>query len=103
MCVDTNIISVGVTELSEIDFTNRSLYEVLKQVCGVTVARCAYIVQAAAASGDLTTLLDVAQGSPVLSGPEITYGLDSSPISTGTTVYRGDAYRFQADLYTPLA
>lgn len=103
VCVDTNIIAIGVDELGAIDFTNASLYETLKEVCGITVARCAYTVQAIAASGELVGLLDIAEGSPVLSGQETTFALDGSAISTGTTIYRGDAYRFQADLFTPLA
>lgn len=102
VCVDTNILAVGVDALGALDFTNQSLYETLREVCGITVARCAYIVQAIAATGDLTTLLDIDEGAPVLSGQEVTYALDGSAISTGTTIYRGDAYRFQADLYTPL-
>jgi len=103
VCVETNVIAVGVDALSEIDFTNRSLYEVLKDVCGVGVARCSYIIQAASASGELAALLVLPEGTPILSGHEVTYALDGSPISTGTTIYRGDAYRFQADLYSPLA
>lgn len=102
VCVDTNVISIGVHQLSEIDFTDRSLYEILLETCGVTVARCAYVVQAIAASGDIVDLLETSEGSPILYGQEVTYDAAGSPISTGNTLYRGDAYRFQADLYAPL-
>jgi GntR family transcriptional regulator len=103
VCVDTNTIAVGVATLKKLDFTNRSLYEVLRESCGVVVARCAYTVQAVAATDEIAGLLNLAPGAPVLAGQEITYASDGSPISTGTTIYRGDAYRFQADLYSPLA
>lgn len=47
-------------------------------------------------------LLDIEPGAPVLVGHEVTYDADQVPILLSTTVYRGDAYRFEADLYRPL-
>jgi GntR family transcriptional regulator len=35
-------------------------------------------------------------------GHEVTYDADQVPVLLSTTVYRGDAYRFEADLYRPL-
>jgi GntR family transcriptional regulator len=65
----------------------------------VTIYRSAYSVQAEAASADVTALLRIATGSPVLVGREIAYDRSGTPVLLGLNTYRGDAYRFHADLY----
>lgn len=101
ICVDTSVV-VG-SGLADADLEDRSLYEALETVCGIVVARSAYSVQAQAASASDAELLRVEEGSPVLVGREVTYDLAQTPVLTSATVYRGDAYRFQADLFRPLS
>ena len=37
----------------------------------------------------------------MLLGQEVTYDTDEMPVLVSATTYRGDAYRFEADLYRP--
>lgn len=100
ICVDRNVIPLAVAEpLADIDLTDASLYESLQNHCRVRIFRSAYSVQAEAASAELAGLLRVPQGSPVLVGREIAYDRAGSPVLLGLNTYRGDAYRFHADLY----
>ncbi len=100
ICVDTNVIPLAIAEpLLTADLTDRSLYEELERLCSVSIHRSAYSVQAEAATPDLATRLAVPVGSPVLVGREIAYDRAGTPVLLGHNTYRGDAYRFEADLY----
>ena len=88
-------------ELVDADLTDLSLYEELRTRCGVRIQRSAYSVQAAAADERIAGLLRMAVGAPVLVGREVAYVADGSPVLVGVNHYRGDAYRFEADLYRP--
>lgn len=102
VCVDSTVIVASRVEpLHDADLTDRSLYEALAE-CGVDVARSAFGVQATAADAETAALLDLEPGEPVLVGSEVTYDRKGVPVLTSVTQYRGDAYRFRADLYRPL-
>ncbi|MER6526819.1 GntR family transcriptional regulator [Streptomyces sp. NPDC001508] len=104
VCVDTSVVALSLApELAEIDLTGRSLYETLEQTCGVRIARSSYTVHAAAADQTTAELLGIPPGDPVLIGEEVTYADGGSPVLAGRMVYRSDAYRFQADLFRPIA
>ncbi|MGH3489461.1 MAG: GntR family transcriptional regulator [Actinopolymorphaceae bacterium] len=104
VCLDTTILVAARAEaLVAADLEDRSLYDALAELCGVAVARSSYAVQAAAAEHETARLLGIAEGSPVLVGQEVTYDSAEVPVLTSRTTYRGDAYRFQADLYRPLS
>jgi GntR family transcriptional regulator len=51
------------------------------------------------ADAQLARLLDTVAGAAVLVGDEVGYTADGIPVLVGTNTYRGDAYRFQADLF----
>jgi GntR family transcriptional regulator len=104
VCVDTTVL-VGalVQPLVEADLTDRSLYQALRDDCGLVVARSSYTVQADVADAGTAKLLDLPLGAPVLVGQETTYDEHGTPILLGAAIYRGDAYRFEADLYRPLS
>lgn len=85
--------------LSTADLTDASLYETLREKCGITVHRSAYSVMAAIADATLAPLLGTSIGAPVLVGEEIAYATDGTPVLLGINKYRGDAYRFEADLF----
>ncbi|QZN85280.1 GntR family transcriptional regulator [Cellulomonas sp. C5510] len=87
--------------LVDADLTDRSLYEELRTRCGIAIHRSAYSVQADAADDRLAALLGTAVGAPVLVGREVAYTADGAPVLVGVNHYRGDAYRFEADLYRP--
>ncbi len=102
ICVDTAVLPLPLAEpLVDIDLTDRSLYAALRDECGVRIHRSAYSVVAEAASGRVAELLRVQPGWPVLVGTETTYEHSGEPVNLGHAVYRGDAYRFQADLFRP--
>lgn len=102
VCVDsTTIVAARAGALLDADLTDRSLYTALTD-CGVDIARSAFGVQATAADAETASLLDLELGDPVLVGSEVTYDREGIPVLTSTTQYRGDAYRFQADLFRPL-
>jgi GntR family transcriptional regulator len=100
VCFDIVVVPVQRAEaLATADLTDVSLYETLQQLCGLTVHRSAYTVMASVADAGLANLLGTSIGSPVLVGEETAYTADGTPILVGVNRYRGDAYRFEADLY----
>jgi GntR family transcriptional regulator len=104
VCIDTNTLPLANVEpLATADLEDQSLYEWLGSACGISVHRCAYSVQAAAAEPELASLLDIEPGRPVLVGREVAYASNGTPVLIGINHYRGDAYRFQADLFRPHA
>lgn len=88
--------------LSHADLTDASLYETLQDLCGLPIHRSAYTVMAAVADAALAKLLGTSTGAPVLVGEETAYTADGTPVLIGVNRYRGDAYRFEADLYRRL-
>jgi GntR family transcriptional regulator len=100
ICVDRNVLPLTLAHaLLDVDLTDASLYESLQAHCAVGIYRSAYSVQAEAANAEMAGLLRIAQGSPVLVGREIAYDRAGAPVLLGLNTYRGDAYRFHADLY----
>lgn len=100
VCVDNvALVHSRAAALLDVDLTNASLYESLERHCGLSVHRSAYSVQAVAADGRLADLLRIDPGAPVLVGREVAYTADGVPILLGVNHYRGDAYRFEAELY----
>jgi len=104
VCVDANVIPVTIAgALAETDMADASLYDQLDRVSGVRIRRSAYSVQADGASTEIAPQLGIPVGSPVLIGREVAYAHDGSPVLLGVNTYRGDAYRFEADLYRPIS
>ncbi|MQA78580.1 MAG: UTRA domain-containing protein [Streptosporangiales bacterium] len=102
VCVDSTVVVASRVEaLHTADLTDRSLYAALEE-CGVAIARSAFAVQATAADAETAALLELDAGDPVLVGSEVTYDTEGVPVLTSVTQYRGDAYRFQADLFRQL-
>jgi GntR family transcriptional regulator len=85
--------------LADADLTDASLYEQLRERCGLEVHRSAYTLMADVADAELAGLLGTRVGAPVLIGDEIAYTSAGAPVLLGRNTYRGDAYRFEADLY----
>ncbi|MGC4153164.1 MAG: GntR family transcriptional regulator [Propionicimonas sp.] len=100
ICVDNTVMPLDKARpLATADMTDQSLYERLETLCGYRIHRSAYTVHAEAADHDTAALLKIATGAPVLVGTETAYTADGRPILIGVNRYRGDAYRFHADLY----
>ncbi|WP_029136732.1 GntR family transcriptional regulator [Nakamurella lactea] len=100
VCFDVVVVAENrAPALATADLTDASLYEVLRTQCGIEIYRSAYTLMAAVADGDLAKLLGTGVGAPVLVGDEVAYTSDGTPVLVGTNTYRGDAYRFEADLF----
>jgi GntR family transcriptional regulator len=100
VCVDTVVlVHTRAAALLTIDLNDKSLYQSLELHCSLYVHRSAYSVQAVAADEKLAALLNIDPGAPVLVGREVAYTSDGLPILVGVNHYRGDAYRFEAELY----
>jgi GntR family transcriptional regulator len=100
VCVDASVVVLGkVPSLASADMTDRSLYETIEGLSGARIERSSYTVRADACDQQLAGLLQVPSGSPILIGEELIYLSDGSLVMAGIMSYRGDAYRFQADLF----
>lgn len=84
--------------LQRLDLTDRSLYELLESH-GLRLYRSAYTVQAVNADEEQARLLELPVGAAVLMAVDVTFTLDRQPIVRTVNCYRGNAYRFQADLF----
>ncbi|MFC8732632.1 GntR family transcriptional regulator [Luteimicrobium sp. NPDC057192] len=100
VCFDVVVVSAQrAAALADADLTDASLYDELRERCGIEIHRSAYTLMAAVADAELARLLGTAVGAPVLVGDEVAYTSDGVPVLVGTNTYRGDAYRFEADLF----
>lgn len=102
ICLDTAVLPLSVAAaLVDVDLADRSLYGELEERCGVRIERSSYSVRAEVADRQLAGQLGVEPGWPILVGQEVGYVAGGKPVLVGQTSYRGDAYRFQADLFRP--
>ena len=100
VCFDVVVLPVvRATGMVDADLNDASLYEALRDLCGIEIHRSAYTLMASVADAELARLLEMSAGAPVLVGDEVAYTTDGTPVLIGTNKYRGDAYRFEADLF----
>lgn len=101
VCIDFSyLVTARVPGMEAVDLDNRSLYEAMERVSGVTPARSDYAVHADAADRATAELLGIEAGSPVMVARELTYGSGGERLLTARLTYRGDAYTFRATLYS---
>ncbi len=79
--------------IEKIDFTDSSLYNVLRQQYSVRLTRVDEAVEAHAASRAEARLLEVAPRTCLLRVQRTVWGADGRPVVTGESLYRGDCYR----------
>ena len=102
LCLDKSTLPLSMVQpLVSTDLTDKSLYECLSELCGIEVVRSSHAVQAEAADDDLAPLLEIPVGSPVLIESDVAYSRNEVPVVLGRIWHRGDAYRFEADLFRP--
>jgi GntR family transcriptional regulator len=100
VCFDVVVVpEQRAPQLATAPLEDVSLYETLRELCGVTIYRSAYGVTASTADATLAKLLNTTVGAAILIGEEIAYTAEGVPVLVGVNKYRGDAYRFQADLF----
>ncbi|MBT0992991.1 GntR family transcriptional regulator [Cellulomonas sp. DKR-3] len=99
VCLDRSVVPRALCpSLESVDLTDASLYRTLEDA-GVAIHRSSYTVQAAAAGPRVAELLHLELGAPVLVGVEVAFNATGAPVLLGHAEYRGDAYRFEADLF----
>lgn len=97
--VETAVLPLrGLEWLVEVDLADQSLYELLA-ARGVRVHRSRYTVQASNVAEPEASLLELPLGAAVLVARDVTYGVDRLPVMRTVNHYRGDAYRFSAELF----
>jgi GntR family transcriptional regulator len=97
--VETAVLPLRRVEwMVDADLEDRSLYATLAEH-NIHVHRSTYTVQAENVTEREAALLDLAVGAAVLIARDITYTVERKPIMVTVNCYRGDAYRFTADLF----
>lgn len=81
--------------LTEIDFTDRSLYQTLRQRYQVKVSSAKRSIEAIAATDDLASLLNVQPGFPIMYIENTAFDDKGTPIEFYMAWRRGDRSRFQ--------
>jgi GntR family transcriptional regulator len=100
LCIDDSLLVAALAErVLEMDLERGSLYSALQELCGITVFMSSCVLQARKAGAEEAGLLDMPAGDPVLELAATTCGKDGTAVLTSTVVYRGDSYRFHAELF----
>ncbi|MFP4322843.1 MAG: GntR family transcriptional regulator [Anaerolineales bacterium] len=86
------------TLLEEHDFTNKSLYSVLREDYDLVLSYAEQNINARMANAHEGELLDADEGFPLLHITRVTFLKDDTPIEYVESVYRGDRYIFRARL-----
>jgi GntR family transcriptional regulator len=99
ICVDrTVMVESACTGILAADLAGGSLYEQLQSHCGVYITKSASTLQARSATTTEAELLDLREGDPVLEIATVS-SASGTIILVSDVVYRGDSYRFQAELH----
>jgi GntR family transcriptional regulator len=98
--VDDNRVALArAPAVVDADYERDSLYRTLETRCGVTPTRGEYTIEAVAADPGIAELLGVTSGAPLLLTNDRTFDQAGRPISLSRIIYRGDRYRFRANVH----
>ncbi|UCR88064.1 GntR family transcriptional regulator [Mycetocola spongiae] len=84
--------------LGAVDLSHGSLYHTLADSYGLHAVRAQCAIEARGASPEIADGLGLAPGDPVLEIIQTIYDQNDRVMQWGRSVYRGDRYRFRADL-----
>jgi GntR family transcriptional regulator len=93
----TRVPREALPDLGTLDFRRDSLYAALDQA-GRGPVRADYTVEAVPADPAQARLLEVAPGTPLLQASTVSRDAAGRVVEAGETLYRGDRYRFRAQL-----
>lgn len=68
------------SELAHISLENRSLYAVLKDICGIELLWAEQVVSASVSDEELGKLMDIPIGTPLLNITRVTFGHERKPV-----------------------
>jgi GntR family transcriptional regulator len=84
--------------LTEIDLSQRSLYDVLASEADLVITRGRRWIEAVAASATQASLLGVETGAPLIRLESVSYLADGSPVEYYDAIHRSDRARFEVEL-----
>lgn len=84
-------------ELIDIDFETNPLYESIRNICKKDIVRASDIIEAISAEGEISKLLDIKVGVPVLLTKRTAYIENDIPIEFTYSWYRSDQYVLEVD------
>jgi GntR family transcriptional regulator len=84
--------------LSEVDLTNRSLYEYLEKECGIFIVKGQRYIEAVLANEHEAALLGIDRGAPLLMLDSVSFSEAGQPIEYYHALHRGDRSRFEVEL-----
>jgi GntR family transcriptional regulator len=90
-----------VPEIEKINFTHKSLYQVLRSNYGLTIDKVKRGIEAVAATEKEAKLLHIELGAPLLQIESTSYTPEGKPIEYFIAKRRGDRTRFEFELSKP--
>jgi GntR family transcriptional regulator len=100
MAVETRFLSFQVCpQLLEENLEIQSIHKLLIEKFNIPLVRACYSIEARVLSDQEADLLQVAQGTAGFLVERTTYTLGNHPVTWFHTVYRGDRYRFIAEMH----
>lgn len=84
--------------LEKHDFAKESLYQVLREECGIRITYARQIFEARQATPEEYDALHLDSHTPILGIIRVTYNAQEQPIEYVRSAYRGDRYKFNAIL-----
>ncbi len=85
-------------QLLEEDLENQSIHALLIDKYNIPLRRARYTIEARTLSKKEAAHLQSEPGAAGFAVERVTYGADEKPVTWYRTIYRGDAYRFSAEL-----
>lgn len=80
------------------DFSQESLYQVLREECGIRIAYARQTFESRQATPEEQEALHLDPHTPILGITRVTYNAQEQPIEYVRSAYRGDRYKFNAIL-----
>lgn len=84
--------------LRDANLEDQSLYRLIQERCGLVLVRASQSLEAVSANPYEAEILRVHEGSPLLLLERISYDPQNRPVEFVRSLYRGDRYRFTAEL-----
>jgi len=85
-------------DLEHEDLTHQSLYTFLERACQITITYGRRMVEAVPASKQVSELLKIRKGSPLILLDSVSYAADGTPVEYYYAFHRGDRSQFEVEL-----
>ncbi|WP_010525961.1 GntR family transcriptional regulator [Nesterenkonia sp. F] len=90
-----------VPDLAAADLEDHSFYDLLRERCGIVVARSVQTIEPTVVDAQEAGDLDVPVHSPALLFERTSWSADDEPVEFVRSVYRGDRYKIRTELTAP--